>query len=93
MHLLEPSRFIDAKFVPYLVETTNGLVHTGLLVERTDSEVILKNAQNKEIRSPISEVESIVSQQKSLMPELLLKDMTPGQAADLLGYLNSLRRK
>lgn len=93
MHLLEPSRFIDAKFVPYLVETTNGLVHTGLLVERTDSEVILKNAQNKEIRIPISEVESIVSQQKSLMPELLLKDMTPRQAADLLGYLNSLRRK
>lgn len=91
-HLLEPSRFIDAKYVPYVLETTGGLVHSGLLLEKTDTEIVLKNAQNKEVRVPAGDVESLVSQQKSLMPELLLREMTPQQAADLLAFLMSLRQ-
>ena len=90
-HLLEPSRFIDAKYIPYVLETKAGLVHSGLLVEQNDREVVLRNAQNKEVRVPTAEVESLVSQQKSLMPELLLRDMAPQEAADLLTYLSSLR--
>jgi putative heme-binding domain-containing protein len=92
-HLLEPSKFIDAKYIPYILETTDGLVHAGLLVERNDQEIVLKTAQNKEVRVPTAHVESIVSQQKSLMPELLLRDMTPQQAADLLAFLSSLKQK
>ena len=91
-HLLEPSRFIDAKYVPYVLETTGGLVHSGLLLEKTDTEIVLKNAQNKEVRVPAGDVELLVSQQKSLMPELLLREMTPQQAADLLAFLTSLRQ-
>jgi putative heme-binding domain-containing protein len=91
-HLLEPTRFIDAKYVPYVLETTGGLVHSGLLLEKTDTEIVLKNAQNKEVRVPAGDVESLVSQQKSLMPELLLREMTPQQAADLLAFLTSLRQ-
>ena len=91
-HLLEPSRFIDAKYVPYVLETTGGLVHSGLLLKKTDTEIVLKNAQNKEVRVPAGDVESLVSQQKSLMPELLLREMTPQQAADLLAFLTSLRQ-
>jgi hypothetical protein len=53
---------------------------------------VLKNAQNKEVRVPAGDVESLVSQQKSLMPELLLREMTPQQAADLLAFLTSLRQ-
>lgn len=90
-HLLEPSRFIDVKYIPQVVETVEGLVHTGLLVEKNDSEIVLKSVQNKEIRIAIADVESMTSQQKSIMPELLLRDMTPQQAADLLAYLNSLK--
>ena len=90
-HLLEPSKFIEPKYIPCVVETRSGLVHVGLIVERNDREVILKNAQNKEITIPAAEVESLVSQQKSLMPELLLRDLTPQQAADLLAFLCSLK--
>ena len=90
-HLLEPSRFIDVKYIPQVIETVDGLVHTGLLVERSETEIVLKSVQNKEIRIAMSDVESMTSQQKSIMPELLLRDMTPQQAADLLAYLNSLK--
>lgn len=90
-HLLEPSKFIEPKYIPCVIETTSGLVYAGLILERNDREVVLKNAQNKEIRIPVAEVETLVSQQKSLMPELLLRDLTPQQAADLLAFLCSLK--
>ncbi|MGE0608108.1 MAG: PQQ-dependent sugar dehydrogenase, partial [Pirellulales bacterium] len=90
-HLLEPSKFIDPKYVSYLLETVDGRVLTGLLIEKNDSEVRLKDAQNKESRIPAADVETLVPQPKSLMPELLLRDLTPQQAADLLAYLISLK--
>jgi putative heme-binding domain-containing protein len=91
VHLLEPSRFIDPKFVTYVVETRDGLVISGLLIEQADAEVVLKTAQNEERRIPTDDVETIVPQQKSLMPDLLLRDLTPLQAADLLAFLSSLK--
>ena len=75
----------------YLVETTQGSLISGLLVSRTDKEVVLKDAQNKELRIPAEDVELIAPQQKSLMPELLVRDMTAQQVADLLALLHSLK--
>jgi putative heme-binding domain-containing protein len=89
--ILEPSKTIDPQFVSHLVETTEGEVHTGLLVRRTDAEVVLKKADLKEISIPTSQIERSVPQQKSLMPDLLMKDMTPQQAADLLEFLAGLK--
>ena len=75
----------------YLVETTQGSLISGLLVSRTDKEVVLKDGQSKELRIPAEDVELIVPQQKSLMPELLVRDMTAQQVADLLALLQSLK--
>ncbi len=88
--ILEPSKFIDPKFVTYLVETTDGKVLTGLLASKTDKEVVLKMAGDKEVRVPANLVAALAPQQKSLMPELLLRDVTLEQAADLLEFLASL---
>jgi putative heme-binding domain-containing protein len=82
---------MDPQFVPYLVETKDGKVHTGLLAAKTDREVVLKDAENKEIRIPAGKVQALVPQKKSLMPEQLLRDLTPEQAADLLEFLASLK--
>jgi uncharacterized repeat protein (TIGR03806 family) len=90
--ILEPSKRIDPKFVSYLVETAQGRVFTGLLVSRSDVEVVLRDAQNQLIRISADDVELLTPQQKSLMPELLLRDMTEQQVADLLEYLVSLGR-
>ena len=89
--ILEPSKRIDPKFVTYLVETTQGSLISGLLVSRTDKEVVLKDGQSKEQRIPAEDVELIAPQQKSLMPELLVRDMTAQQVADLLALLQSLK--
>jgi putative heme-binding domain-containing protein len=89
--ILEPSKFIDPKYVAYLVETTDGKVLTGLLATKTDKEVVLKIAGDKEVHVPANRVTSLLPQQKSLMPELLLRDVTLEQAADLLEFLAGLK--
>ena len=86
-----PSKTIDPQFVSHLVETASGEVHCGLLVRQTDNETVLKLADGKEITIPASEIDRSVPQQKSLMPELLLRDMTAQQAADLLEFLAGLK--
>jgi putative heme-binding domain-containing protein len=89
--ILDPSKSIDPKYVTYLVETTDGKVHTGLLAEKTANEVVLRDAGDKEIRIPAAKVGLLAPQRKSIMPELLLRDLTAEQAADLLEYLASLK--
>ena len=89
--ILEPSKKIEPKYLAYLVETVQGRVHTGLLVSRSDTEIVLRDPARKTIRIPAGDVELIVPQRKSLMPELLLKDMTAQQVADLLAFLRTLK--
>jgi uncharacterized repeat protein (TIGR03806 family) len=89
--ILEPSREIDPKYVTYLMSTKAGLIHSGLLVKKDADEVVLKDAQNKLIRVPADDVENLVPQQQSLMPELLLRDMTARDVADLIAFLAGLK--
>jgi putative heme-binding domain-containing protein len=90
-HMLEPSKTIDPPFVAYALETKDGRVINGLLVEKTDRAVVLKDAQGKTVRVPSAQVEQLVPQSRSLMPELLLRDLAAQQVADLLEFLASLR--
>ena len=64
---------------------------SGLLAQRTDKELVLRDATNKETRIPTGQVVSVERQKTSLMPEQLLRDLTAEQAADLLEYLASLK--
>jgi putative heme-binding domain-containing protein len=89
--ILEPSKSIDPKYVTYLLETTGGQVHIGLLTSRTDREVVLKMPAGKEVRLSANQVATLVPQKNSIMPELLLRDLTVEQAADLLEFLASLK--
>ena len=90
-HILEPSLKMEPAVTPYLIETADGQVHSGLIVERNDEEIVLHNAQLQVVRIPTSSVESESTLDKSIMPERLLSDMTAQEAADLLEYLSSLR--
>ncbi|MEK6237476.1 MAG: c-type cytochrome, partial [Planctomycetales bacterium] len=90
--ILQPSKLIDPKYAAYLLETKAGQVHSGLLVEKTEARIVLRDARDKLIRVPASEVETLVPQRNSLMPELLFRDMTAQQLADLLEYLAGLKK-
>ena len=89
--ILQPSKNIEPKYVTWVVETTTGKLVTGLLVHKDGNEIVLKDTQNKEHRIAMGDVEGTHQMQHSLMPDLLLRDWTPQQVADLLAYLASLR--
>jgi len=89
--ILQPSKQVKKEYVTWLAETTQGLLVTGLLVSKTDESVKLKNAQNQVQTIPMSEIEELVPRQQSMMPDLLYRDMTAQQVADLVAYLESLR--
>lgn len=89
--IISPSKTVEPKFQNHLIATTEGRVVTGIIVERSDQELVLRDAKDQEIRLPAAEIEVIKPQGQSLMPEQLFRDLTLQQAADLLAFLESLR--
>ncbi len=90
-NILNPSRQIDPKYLTWLVETKQSQLHRGILVSKDANKIVLKDANNKVIEVPAGEVEVMVAEQKSVMPELLLRDLTAEQVADLTAFLSSLK--
>ena len=89
--ILEPSKTIEPQYTTYLLETKDGRALSGLAVKRTKDAVVLKDAQGKTIAVANAEIDRLVPQPRSLMPDLLLRDLTAQQVADLLEFLASLR--
>ena len=88
--ILDPNREAQPNFATYVVETQDGKVLNGLLVADTAASVTLRRAEAKEDVVLRSNIETIVTGGKSLMPEGFEKDVSPAAVADLLAYLKSL---
>ncbi|HLW66320.1 MAG TPA: PQQ-dependent sugar dehydrogenase [Gemmataceae bacterium] len=85
--ILEPSRRIEPKFAAYLAQTKDGRSFTGLLVQRDEKVVVLRDAQNKEITVAANNLEELKPSRTSLMPTGQIAGLTAQEAADLLEYL------
>jgi len=85
--ILRPSKRIEPQFVTYLVETKAGRVFSGLLADRNERRIVLLDATGKRINIAANDIEFTAPQQKSLMPELQLRDSTAQEVADLLEFL------
>lgn len=90
-NIIQPSKKIDEKYFTYVVGTRSGKVHSGLLIKKDASGLTLKDPKNEQLQIAQQEIESVVKQKKSIMPEQLLRDLTAQQAAHLLAYLESLK--
>jgi putative heme-binding domain-containing protein len=88
--LLDPSREIELKYVSYLVETTGGAIHAGIVVEKTPATIVLRDAE-KTVELAAKDVKRMVAQEKSIMPDSLLREFTAQDVADLLEFLSSLK--
>lgn len=90
-NILNPSKKVEEKYRTWLVETVSGKVHTGLLSSKTKKEIRLRDATGKETVIPANQVDLLLEQRKSIMPELQLRDLTAQEVADLLRFLESLK--
>ena len=64
---------------------------TGLLIERTDRVVVLRGTDGKDVRILAADVVQLVPAEKSLMPDLLARDLRAEELTDLLSFLPSLQ--
>lgn len=90
--LLEPSRRIDPKYAAFLAQCSDGRVLTGLVVKRDVQEVVLRDAQNKDVALRADSIEQLRPARNSLMPDGQMAGLTVQQAADLLAFLVAQRK-
>ncbi|MBI2477954.1 MAG: PQQ-dependent sugar dehydrogenase [Planctomycetia bacterium] len=90
LHVLKPSLRIDEPLAAHTVLTRGGQVVVGLLAEKTDEAVVIKTAERKLVRVPVTEIDDVQKSSTSLMPERILSDLTAQEAADLLEYIRSV---
>ena len=89
--LLEPAKNVKEGYASVVVLTTDGLVVSGIPVSRSDRELVLRDALDKEIRIRLVDIDE-ESPGTSLMPAGLVDGLSREQLADLLCYLVSLGR-
>ncbi|MFN9718318.1 MAG: PVC-type heme-binding CxxCH protein [Planctomycetota bacterium] len=91
--VLYPSAGISHNFELWTVVKTDGTTLNGLLVSNTDAEVSIKGDDAIVRAIPKSEVEELVKQKTSLMPADLQKTMTTQDLADVVDYMQTLKKK
>jgi putative heme-binding domain-containing protein len=87
--VVEPSKQIAEGFTGYTAQTADGDVVSGLRVKQDDREVVLKDATGQLVHIPIAEAKTVRPLTTSIMPEGLLDNLEPQQAADLMAFLAS----
>jgi len=85
--ILDPNRAVDQRFAEYIAITSDGLVKNGILVEETSGAITLVGQQGQETKLLRSELDSLTSSGKSLMPEGFENQITPDEMSDLLSFL------
>ena len=87
--LLEPGKAIKDNYPALVVATTDGRVLNGIKVRQTDAELVLRDAEDREVGVPLSSID----EQKpggSLMPNGLADPLTRGELIDLVRFLSEL---
>jgi putative heme-binding domain-containing protein len=91
--ILDPSAGISHNFETYLAVTADGKVISGLLVSKTDSEVVLKDANAIVHTLAVSDLDEFAKLPTSLMPADLQKTMSAQDLVDVVEYLLTLKKK
>lgn len=91
LHVLDPNREVQPAFQEYTALLRDGRTTSGMIVEETPTAITFRRAQGVLETVSRGEVEELVNTGKSLMPEGLESQITPGQMADLLARLREAK--
>jgi putative heme-binding domain-containing protein len=87
--LVDPGAVIRAPYLQYAAATTDGRVVAGILAARDGAGVTLVDAQGRRTTLPRDQIEGLRELPTSIMPEGLLKPLSPQEVRDLFRYLQS----
>lgn len=85
--ILDPNRAVESKFLTYTAITQSGVTHTGLIAAESAASVTLRSAEARETALLRNELDELVSNTRSLMPEGLEKDLNAAQMGALVAYI------
>jgi putative heme-binding domain-containing protein len=85
--IVNPSAEVREGFQTITLQTTDGLVLTGVPVYRDAQITVLRNLSGQDISVRADEIENTLPTGRSLMPEGLLEGLSEQQLRDLIAYL------
>jgi putative membrane-bound dehydrogenase-like protein len=91
VHILDPNREVAPNYVNYNVATQSGRVLSGIIAAESSGALVLKRAEGATDVIPRDQIETIRSTGVSLMPEGLETGLSPGDLADLIAFVRSIR--
>ena len=87
-NIVDPNAAVPADFRLSVVALENGRVISGSIVSQTKQQLTLQT-RTEQVFVDLDEIEELKTLSISLMPEGLLKDLTPAEIRDLVAYLMS----
>ncbi|QDT28584.1 hypothetical protein Enr10x_39280 [Gimesia panareensis] len=87
--LLDPNKAVKENYNAVTVVTVQGKVHSGVLVRRTDTQLVLRDANDNLMNVPLDQIDEEVPA-ASLMPVGLLDKLTRQELVDLVRFLSEL---
>ncbi len=85
-HLIEPNKAIAFGYDTWVIETEDGLVHTGFVLADGD-DVLLKDTSGARVVVPAATIAARVKQKISTMPDTIALGIEPARLADLAAFL------
>jgi len=86
--IVDPSKEIAPRFVPWSIVTTEGKALTGLLVgEAVTGEQSYSDAEGRLFVLRPEQIDQRIAHEKSIMPDNLVEQLTAREFRDLLAYL------
>jgi len=89
--ILDPNREAQPNYMTYTLVTVQGRLLTGIISAETATTVTLMRAEGKQDVVLRSQIEMLVSNGKSLMPEGLEKELTAKQINDVIAWIKKLQ--
>ncbi len=90
--ILDPSAGVSHNYETYAIALTSGNVLSGILVSRSDDEVVVRKAEGIDRVIAVTEIDDIVKTGISLMPADLQKVMTVQELVNVVAYLGQLKK-
>ena len=87
--LLDPSKEIKEGYAAFTATTDAGQVYTGLKISANEREVVLRDAQGKDITIPADEIDELAESRTSLMPEGVVAQLSFQEFIDLVAFLKN----
>jgi len=87
VNMLDPNREVNPLYVNYVAVLDDGRTLTGMIADETATSITLKRAESASDTIVRSELESLTSTGRSIMPEGMEQQIDQQGVADLLAYL------